>query len=107
MGEGCLKDGVRENWGNKVTDHTNKIKTSAPIKVDSHLNLHGVCCPINYVKTKLALEALEEGQVLEVILDKGEPIMNVPRSVKSDGHKIVSVENLGNGSFRVLIEKKD
>lgn len=76
-------------------------------KVDSQLNLQGVSCPINYVKTKLALENLEEGQILEVILDKGEPMMNVPRSIKSDGHKVLSVENLGNGSFRVLIEKQE
>ena len=87
-----------------MTIKTDKSETP---KIASHLNLHGVCCPINYVKTKLALEAMEEGQILEVILDKGEPIMNVPRSVKSDGHKVIAVENLGNGSFRVLIEKHD
>ena len=86
---------------------TSKADKSTTPKIDSHLNLHGVSCPVNYVKTKLALEDLEAGQILEVILDKGEPMMNVPRSLKSDGHKVLSVENLGNGSFRLLIEKRD
>lgn len=86
---------------------TSKLDKSTPPKVDSQLNLQGVSCPINYVKTKLALEDLEKGQILEVILDKGEPMMNVPRSLKSDGHRILSVENLGNGSFRVLVEKRE
>jgi tRNA 2-thiouridine synthesizing protein A len=85
---------------------TKTDKPESP-KINSHLDLQGICCPLNYVKTKLALEALEEGQILEVILDQGEAMMNVPRSLKSDGHRVVSVENLGNGSFRVLIEKKD
>ena len=52
------------------------------------LDLSGVACPINYVKTKLKLEELEPGDLLEVILDEGEPIRNVPESVKNDGERI-------------------
>lgn len=59
------------------------------------LNLTGVVCPMNFVKTKLRLELMQAGEILHVILDKGEPLKNVPRSVKAEGHKIVHAEDLG------------
>lgn len=76
-----------------------------PIAADQTLDLHGVLCPINFVKTKLALEEMEDGQILEVILDDGEPMRNVPRSVKAEGHKIVKVEKLPAGAYKLFIQK--
>lgn len=73
-------------------------------KADEKLDLTGVICPINFVKTKLKLEDMETGQILELILDDGEPMRNVPRSIKEEGHKIVKVENLGK-TYRLLVEK--
>ena len=75
--------------------------TAAPIRLD----LSGVACPINYVKTKLKLEELEVGQHLEVILDEGEPIRNVPKSLQGDGQKILSQEKIDEQHYRLLIEK--
>lgn len=69
------------------------------------LDLSGVPCPINFVKTKLKLEELTSGDILEVVLDDGEPISNVPRSVKEEGHKVLKVEP-EDERFRVTIEKK-
>ena len=71
---------------------------------DDRIDLRGVLCPINFVKTKLKLEMMDSGQVLEVILDDGEPIRSVPRSVKEEGHKIIKVENM-EGAYRLLIKK--
>jgi tRNA 2-thiouridine synthesizing protein A len=68
------------------------------------LDLRGVACPMNFVKTKLALEDLESGDLLEVILDEGDAMLNVPRSLKEEGHKIIKVEPLGE-TFRILVEK--
>jgi len=68
------------------------------------VDLHGVVCPLNFVKAKLALEELEPGELLEVILDEGDALLNVPRSLKEEGHRIVKVEPLGE-TFRVVIEK--
>ena len=70
------------------------------------LNLSGVSCPMNFVKVKLALEELSRGDLLEVVLDAGEPIVNVSRSLKEEGHKVVKVEPQGE-SFRVVVEKGD
>lgn len=74
------------------------------IKPDNSIDLHGELCPINFVKTKLTLEDMESGQVLEVLLDDGEPIRNVPRSIKEEGHKIIDVKKLGVG-YRLLVRK--
>jgi tRNA 2-thiouridine synthesizing protein A len=70
----------------------------------ANLDLRGVICPVNFVKTKLKLEEMNIGEILEVLIDAGEPIANVPRSIKEEGHKIIKVEKI-DGHFRLLIEK--
>lgn len=74
------------------------------VKIDRSINLSGVICPNNFVKTKLELEDMEQGEVLEVILDDGEPIRNVPRAVKEEGHEILKAEKV-NSRWRLLIKK--
>lgn len=71
---------------------------------DVSLDLRGVMCPTNFVKAKLKLEMMDAGQVLELVLDSGEPIANVPKSIKEEGHKIVEVNKEGD-HFRIKIEK--
>ena len=52
------------------------------------LDLTGVPCPMNWVRTKLALEGMAAGKRLEVRLDPGEPLESVPRSAREDGHDV-------------------
>ena len=73
-------------------------------KPDASLDLKGVICPVNFVKTKLKLEEMNAGEILEIIIDAGEPMANVPRSIKEEGHKIVKIENI-DGHFRLWIKK--
>ena len=68
------------------------------------LDLLGVKCPFNYVKTKIKLETMASGSLLEVLLDDGEPSENVPRSIQNDGHKLVSLEK-DNGHYTMLVKK--
>lgn len=74
------------------------------MEIKKRIDLHGVVCPLNFVKTKLAIETLAAGELLEVILDEGDAMLNVPRSVKEEGHRIVKVTPLGE-TFSVVIEK--
>ena len=74
------------------------------IKIDKKLDLKGVPCPINFVKTKLKLEEMPSGEVLEVVLDDGDPITNVSASVKDDGHRILKVEKI-NEHWKLVVEK--
>jgi TusA-related sulfurtransferase len=53
--------------------------------IRNKIDLHGVACPMNFVRTKAALASLSSGELLEVILDEGDAILNVPRSVKEKG----------------------
>ena len=71
------------------------------------LDLRGVMCPLNYVKTKLKLEMLDAGDQLEVWLDAGDPIKNVPMSLRNDGHHVLTETPLEADAqhFRVLVEK--
>lgn len=75
------------------------------IKADDSLDLRGVLCPINFVKTKLKLEEMASGEHLELFLDDGDPIANVPRSVKEEGHRILRVGKEDGGHYRLLIKK--
>ncbi len=59
-----------------------------PPTPDASLDIRGVACPINFVKTKLALEKLAPGQVLELFLS-GDAAENVPQSVVEEGHTVV------------------
>jgi sulfite reductase (ferredoxin) len=70
-------------------------------------DLRGVACPLNYVKTKLKLEMMDAGEKLEVWLDAGEPIKNVPMSLKNDGHLVHLQEALEPEAahYRILVEK--
>jgi sulfite reductase (ferredoxin) len=67
-------------------------------------DFRGVACPMNFVKTKLALATIKTGEVLEIYLDDGEPIENVPGSVKGEGHKIISQTRIGD-YWSVVIKK--
>ncbi|MBC8228953.1 sulfurtransferase TusA family protein [bacterium] len=68
------------------------------------LDLKGTACPINYVKAKLFIEKLEPGSILDIYLDEGEPINNVPKSLENDGHKILDIQKI-EGFYRVRVEK--
>jgi sulfite reductase (ferredoxin) len=85
-----------------VSSVTAPTTSGAPV-----YDLRGVACPMNYVKTKLKLEMMDAGERLEVWLDAGEPIKNVPLSLKNDGHKLLLQEPLESvaAHYRILVEK--
>lgn len=68
------------------------------------LDLKGVKCPLNFVKTKLKLEQMQSGQLLEVILDDRQALNDVPRSVKEEGHQVLGLKQI-KGSFLLVIKK--
>jgi TusA-related sulfurtransferase len=73
--------------------------------VKASIDITNVVCPITFVKTKVALEELADGDVLEVRLNEGEPVQNVPRSLKDEGHKITGIEKLDDGTYRLRVVK--
>ncbi len=67
-------------------------------------DLRGVSCPTNFVKAKLSLELLETGDQVEFFLDDGEPVKNVPRSLKAEGHKLLGLVEK-DGYYVLTLEK--
>jgi sulfite reductase (ferredoxin) len=67
-------------------------------------DLRGVACPMNFVKTKIVLSTMKKGQLLEVLLDDGQPIQNVPGSVRQEGHEVLSTEKVDD-YWKVVIRK--
>jgi TusA-related sulfurtransferase len=74
-------------------------------RIDARVDITGVVCPVTFVKTKVALEELEDGQVLEVKLNGGEAIQNVPRSLKDEGHRVSGVSQSEDGTFLLRVIK--
>ena len=85
-----------------VLNHLNQS-----LKDNEHvIDLRGVECPLNFVKAKLALEKIDLGQVLEVLLDAGEPVANVPASFTEQGQEVLNVAKDGE-HFRVKVRKRN
>ena len=69
------------------------------------IDLRGVSCPTNFVKAKLALEEIEVGDTARILLDDGEPVKNVPRSLKAEGHKLLGLRQTDEGHYVLELEK--
>lgn len=78
------------------------------IDADHDIDITGEVCPMTFVRTKLRLERMQPGEVLRVRLKGEEPLRNVPRAARDEGHVILGVEPLGNGSevHVVMIRRK-
>ena len=77
----------------------------ADFEIDDYVDITDVVCPTTFVKAKVALEELDEGQILSIKMNDGEPVQNVPRSIKEEGHKILKLTNNGDGTFNLIVEK--
>jgi TusA-related sulfurtransferase len=74
--------------------------------VTATLDITREVCPMTYVRTKLKLESLEDGAVLEVLLKGAEPLRNVPRSAREEGHEVLALQARPDGSHRLLLRKQ-
>ena len=75
------------------------------IKFDDTVDITDVVCPVTFVKAKVALEELDEGQVLFIRMNDGEPVQNVPRSIKEEGHQILKLDDNEDGTYTLYVKK--
>ena len=75
------------------------------IKIDETVDVTDVKCPTTFVKAKVAIEELDEGQILTIRLNDGEPVQNVPRSLKEEGHEILKLNDNQDGTFTLFVKK--
>jgi TusA-related sulfurtransferase len=58
---------------------------------EHYLDVTGEVCPMTFVRTKLLIEKMRSGETAVVCLNPGEPLTNVPRSVREHGHAVLSL----------------
>ena len=83
----CQKHPLKANIGCHINCFTDKV------------------CPLTFVKAKVAIEELEDGEILAVRMNDGEPVQNVPRSMKEEGHKVLKLTDNEDGTYTMYVRK--
>ena len=72
---------------------------------DKSINIKGLVCPYTFVRAKLAIESLEIGQILEILLDSEEASRNIPKSMEDHGQKVLKAEKINETDWILQIRK--
>ena len=84
---------------NLESSDTTKLMADLSIDITAYL------CPITFVRTRLALDKLQPGQLLAVRLHGAEPRANIPKTATEQGHRVMVIQDLPDGTNLVLIRK--
>ena len=75
------------------------------IKIDDTDDITDKVCPLTFVKAKVAIDELDDGEVIAIRMNDGEPVQNVPRSIKEEGHQILKLVNNEDGTYNLIVKK--
>ncbi len=89
----------------EISDKRKGWMNMAEYNITDTVDITDVNCPITFVKAKIALEELDDGDILSIRLNDGEPVNNVPKSIKEEGHKVLSLTDNGDGTFELIVQK--
>ncbi len=78
---------------------------SEVLEFDESIDITDKVCPLTFVTAKVAIEELDDGQVLAIRLNDGEPVQNVPRSFKEDGHQVLKLDDNGDETYTLYVRK--
>jgi tRNA 2-thiouridine synthesizing protein A len=78
---------------------------SDEIKIDKTIDIKGQVCPYTFVRSKLAIEKMNLGEVLEIVTDHKPASENVPRSMESEGQKVLKIDQTGEKEWHILVRK--
>ena len=76
------------------------------VKINKTITIKGEVCPFTFVRSKLAIEQIKPGEVLEIVLDHEPAVENIPRSMDNEGHKVLEVKKINDSDWKILIRKK-
>ena len=77
----------------------------AEYDITDAVDITDVVCPVTFVKAKVTLDELDDGEVLAIRMNDGEPVQNVPRSIKEEGHQILKLEDNEDGTYTLYVKK--
>ena len=75
------------------------------IRIDDTVDITDKVCPLTFVKAKVAIDELEDGEVIAIRMNDGEPVQNVPRSIKEEGHQFLKLVNNEDGTYNLIVKK--
>ena len=75
------------------------------IKFDDEVDITDKVCPMTFVKAKVAIDELDDGEILAIRMNDGEPVQNVPRSMKEEGHQILNLTDNEDGTYTLYVKK--
>jgi TusA-related sulfurtransferase len=77
----------------------------AGIEFDDQVDITDKVCPLTFVKAKVAIDELDDGEVIAIRMNDGEPVQNVPRSIKEEGHQILKLFDNEDGTYTLFVKK--
>ncbi len=80
-------------------------KTDESIEADRVLDCLGLFCPEPIYRTRMELDKLKKGQILEVIADDPAAEEDLKRFCKRTGQQLLKLEKDKDGAFHFLIKK--
>jgi len=75
-------------------------------KIDKKLDIRGEVCPYTLVKSKLGVEGIKVGQVIEIILDYPEASQSIPKAMLNYGHTVLKVEEIKPQEWIIQVRKE-
>lgn len=75
------------------------------VRIDDTVDITDKVCRLTFVKAKIAIDELEDGEVIAIRMNDGEPVQNVPRSIKEEGHQILKLVNNEDGTYNLIVKK--
>ena len=75
------------------------------IRIDDTVDITDKVCPLTFVKAKVAIDELEDGEVIAIRMNDGEPVQNVPSSIKEEGHQVLKLVNNEDGTYNLIVKK--
>jgi TusA-related sulfurtransferase len=75
------------------------------IKIDSVLDIKGQICPYTFVRSKLAMEKMKQGEVLEILTDHEPALHNVTKSLNHEGQSVLRIEQTAVNEWRIVVRK--
>ena len=76
------------------------------MKINKKIDIRGEVCPYTFVKSKLAVEEMNPGEVLEIVVDHLPAVENVPRSLDNEGHEILEVRKISDKDWRIVVRRR-
>ena len=95
-----------EDKFNLSEDNRTVISMTEDVKINRRLDIRGEVCPYTFVKSKLCVEEMKIGEVLEVTVNHLPAIENVPRSLENEGQEILEVKQVSETDWHIIVRKK-